>query len=45
VVEDRAKWSRRSSWDDADARRGRPMYETIHEYDPLDREEDYDPFE
>jgi len=43
--EERAHWRKRSSWENADARRGRPMYETTHEYDPLEAEEDYDPFE
>ena len=42
--EERAKWSPRGPIDE-DARRGRPMYECIHEYDPLAAEEDYDPFE
>lgn len=42
--EERAKWSPRGPIDE-DARRGRPMYECLHEYDPLEAEEDYDPFE
>jgi hypothetical protein len=43
--EEKARWSRRASEDDEDARRGRPLYECIHEYDRLAAEEDYDPFE
>jgi hypothetical protein len=42
--EERAKWSPRRPMDE-DERRGRPMYECTHEYDPLVSEEDYDPFE
>jgi hypothetical protein len=33
--EERARWRKRSSWEDEDARRGRPLYECIHEYDPI----------
>lgn len=32
--EERARWSKRGPVDE-DARRGRPMYQCIHEYDPL----------
>lgn len=50
--EERAHWRKRSAWEDEDTRRGRPMYECLHEYDPIARfyeerkeAEDYDPFE
>jgi hypothetical protein len=40
--EERARWKLRGPVDE-DERRGRPLYECIHEYDPLDADYDYDP--
>jgi hypothetical protein len=49
--EERAHWRKRSRAEEEDARRGRPLYRCLVEYDPIawfraeQEEEDYDPLE
>jgi hypothetical protein len=36
TVEERAHWRKRSPREEENARRGRPLYKCIYEYDPID---------